>query len=145
LGRDPAQEKGGLNLFEFCRNDPTDRYDLFGLYPVFFDNPPKERCGCASMPDRHSDSITPEQARHGWALQSRGLRHWVEIEYEVQEPANWFMMNIVNGLLGGNYQSYRKCKACIYYEYQQWHCPDSNATIERRASVQVDGPCVPYA
>jgi RHS repeat-associated protein len=32
--RDPWQEGGGLNLYEFCRDDPTDRVDRNGLAPT---------------------------------------------------------------------------------------------------------------
>jgi hypothetical protein len=33
LGRDPQQEKGGLNLFGFCRNDSINQWDYLGMTP----------------------------------------------------------------------------------------------------------------
>jgi RHS repeat-associated protein len=32
--RDPIEEKGGINLYEFAGSDPIDRYDLLGLVEV---------------------------------------------------------------------------------------------------------------
>src|SRR5204862_67490 len=31
INRDPIEERGGINLFGFAANDPTDRCDPFGL------------------------------------------------------------------------------------------------------------------
>ena len=31
LSRDPLQERGGLNIYAFCGNDPNNRFDAFGL------------------------------------------------------------------------------------------------------------------
>ena len=33
VGRDPIEEKGGLNLHQFVRNDPLNRWDQLGLVP----------------------------------------------------------------------------------------------------------------
>lgn len=33
LGRDPAEEQGGLNLYGFVRNDPVNRWDYLGMEP----------------------------------------------------------------------------------------------------------------
>ncbi len=30
VGRDPIEEKGGLNLYGFCGNEPVNRYDILG-------------------------------------------------------------------------------------------------------------------
>jgi hypothetical protein len=35
LGRDPIEEKGGLNLYGFCQNNPGNGFDNVGQYPVF--------------------------------------------------------------------------------------------------------------
>jgi hypothetical protein len=34
LGRDPAQERGGINVYEFVGNEPLNGYDIFGLWKV---------------------------------------------------------------------------------------------------------------
>ena len=34
LGRDPKQEKGGLNLFGFCSNNAVNRWDYLGMTPL---------------------------------------------------------------------------------------------------------------
>jgi|GEM_PF-3467077 len=34
VSRDPIAEKGGLNLYGFCQNDPVNKYDLLGLSDV---------------------------------------------------------------------------------------------------------------
>ena len=34
LGRDPIEEKGGLNLYGFVRNNPVNSWDLLGMWPV---------------------------------------------------------------------------------------------------------------
>ncbi len=33
LGRDPIAEKGGLNLYGFCRNNSINRWDMLGMRP----------------------------------------------------------------------------------------------------------------
>ena len=32
LNRDPIEEKGGVNLYEFCRNTPFDNVDMYGFF-----------------------------------------------------------------------------------------------------------------
>ena len=34
LGRDPIEEKGGLNLYAFCRNNAVNAYDALGQYEI---------------------------------------------------------------------------------------------------------------
>jgi hypothetical protein len=38
LGRDPIQERGGMNLYGFVGNDGVDRWDLLGLVRKFYDS-----------------------------------------------------------------------------------------------------------
>ena len=35
MGRDPIKEKGGLNLYAFCRNDSINLWDYLGMDPTF--------------------------------------------------------------------------------------------------------------
>jgi hypothetical protein len=37
--RDPIQEKGGNNLYEFVRNSPINQIDLFGQWSLFNSEP----------------------------------------------------------------------------------------------------------
>ena len=34
MGRDPAKEKGGLNLYGFCLNNSINRWDVLGMFPT---------------------------------------------------------------------------------------------------------------
>jgi hypothetical protein len=36
FSRDPIQERGGLNVYGFCKNDPINRYDKLGKFSLSF-------------------------------------------------------------------------------------------------------------
>ena len=46
--RDPIEEDGGLNLYGFVRNDPTNRFDYLGQFSEFIDCCPCQKSALAS-------------------------------------------------------------------------------------------------
>jgi len=39
MGRDPIEEKGGLNLYGFCGNNSVNRWDLLGMFAWYYTGP----------------------------------------------------------------------------------------------------------
>ncbi|MDD2601197.1 MAG: RHS repeat-associated core domain-containing protein [Kiritimatiellae bacterium] len=37
INRDPIEEEGGINIFEFVNNNPINRVDRLGLFPLTYD------------------------------------------------------------------------------------------------------------
>jgi RHS repeat-associated protein len=65
VNRDPIGEKGGINLYEFNLNDPTDRFDPDGLEAVMGPEVPCDKAaynGCAY------------ECGKGWAVLSCTMR-----------------------------------------------------------------------
>lgn len=70
INRDPVGERGGVNLFKFCNNDPVQTVDAFGAYCV----------------DVRLNPATPEDAKPEFSKAPRGLEKdtWGWVEPDVQ-------------------------------------------------------------
>jgi RHS repeat-associated protein len=97
LNRDPIQEAGGLNLFEFVLNDPVDAVDSLGFGLL---DPPGSIFSDPKNPEAGSDDPVEDFLKKC----RKGL--W---ELNKDEITDWGMNKFLDGKIGLCYDSLKDC------------------------------------
>jgi RHS repeat-associated protein len=87
MSRDPIGERGGANLYGFCRNDGVTQVDLIGL---------KRDCSCCDDPK----------------IVEKGLNALNAIYNKIRQKSNDAHVK-----LGGGYPSCKECASLVYREF----------------------------
>lgn len=94
LGRDPLEEKGGLNLYAFVRNNPVNAWDILGRDAFimyigwdYINNCPILDEGDADLSQRYSNSLTDTQLSQMFGMHADQVMAYVGDVIDKNEKA----------------------------------------------------------
>lgn len=94
LGRDPLQERGGLNLYGFTGNNPVNRWDVLGMMTAYLWEEHEEVTGQWDDPDDGQEGLVDQ---YGWV--GRWVPYEIDDESTEDSPGS---LNIQSLSLPGN-------------------------------------------
>jgi RHS repeat-associated protein len=139
INRDPIQEAGGLNLYEYCSDDPVDQTDTIGLLDTGVNTaPPPPPPTTVPPPPKPIPRVIPRGPLPPGAMWARGGLWGIAAGlaiYDGYEGYQIYSMNQATALVKAHCDKVQECLDKVereYYDHCSTYCSKLKDANQRR-------------